>query len=107
MDSIKDLSTLTSLPYSSLTKVCKVLEDIICHAIIECARDFNSSVDIDIGIGILNIHHVDDTIEYHFTPSQTLEDKVIEAVVENKDFLVTSIEESLTNKIINSYKDLF
>lgn len=106
-NSIKDLSAVTSLSYPNILKVCGLLEDVICHSLLESRRELSPVLTVDIGIGELTIHCSEDSIEYHFEPSLSFEGKIVRTVVDNEDLLLHNIEESLTSKIVNSYKDLF
>ena len=106
-DAIKDLCTLSSLSISSVQRVCDKIEDIICHDIKEDFLDMENTSCIDIGIGTLNILRVEDSVSYKFVPSYSLENKIIRTLTTNEDILLSKVEKSLTDKIINNYKDLF
>ena len=106
MDAIKDLSQLTSLPYISIKKILSLLNDIMSHSFKEMLQDHETSVSVDIGIGTLTLFYVNDSIGYKFIPSYELETKLIKATNNKEDDLVLSIEKSLTDRLINSYKEL-
>jgi len=107
-NSIRDLSNVTSIPYSSLTKVSDVIENIICHSFIESLNNFEDKTVVELGFGKLHISLInEDEVRYYFYPSASLEKKLIDAFTDKKDPLVESLEDSLTTKIMNSYKDLF
>ena len=107
MDAIKDLSTLTSIPYSNILKVCETIENIICHDVKESMYESgaDSITEIDIGIGKLTIYYTESEIRYYFVPCNSLEQKLIN--INDNDTLVSKLEDSLTDKIISSYKNVF
>ena len=47
---------------------------------------------------------VDDEISYHFLPSLSFENKIVESINSDSDVLVKHIEESLQEKVMNRYK---
>ena len=106
-NSIKDLSTVTSLPYSIVVKVVEKLNDIISYDVYQSLKSFENICEIDIGIGILSIYVDEDIISYKFKPSYNLENKLIKAVTEDNVSLVSNLESSITEKIVSCYKDLF
>ena len=106
MDAIKDLSTVTSISYNNLLKLCSTLEDIICHDVKESQMDSEYITEVDIGIGKIFLF-VNDEIKYRFEPSSSLEAKLIKTISDKDDVMVQHVEESFKNKIINNYKDLF
>lgn len=104
---IKDLSSLTSLSATSLRKTFDKVEDIICHAIYEAYLDSEDIAEIDLGIGTLIVLCDSNNIKYKFQPSERLENAVVDSINNNKDVLISDIEESLKQRIINTYKELF
>jgi len=106
-DTIKDLSVLTGLSVVSIQRVLSKFEDIIVHNISECYNSNEDVCNLDIGIGNLNILISEDELMYRFTPSSRLEKNIVRTVSENKDVLLEKLESSLTEKIVNTYKDLF
>lgn len=104
---ITDLEKITALSSSSISSLFSKIEDIICHDVYENKLSYEEVCNIDIGIGYLQIYIDSENIKYRFSPSSSLEKKIINAVNNNNDILITNIEESLRSKIINNYKDLF
>lgn len=106
---IKDLSDTTSIPYTLLCKLTSNIEDIICHDVRESMQEFgaNSTTEVNIGIGKLFIYVTEDEITYHFIPLSSFENKLVDTITNNADPMIESLEESLKEKIINRYKDLF
>lgn len=106
-DVLKDLSILTAIPYSSLQKVLLKINDIICHDIKEAYYQGEELLELDIGIGKLTLSLINDVISYAFVPSAQLEKKIIDSFNSSDDALITQLEQSVKNKIINSYKELY
>lgn len=104
---IRDLSTITTIPYNTLQKLSNELSWIICDSVEESCMNKQEYASIDIGIGQLDIAVIDDSIQYRFIPSQKLEQSVIDTVEEKKNPLVSNIEETVVKRIMNAYKDLF
>ena len=107
MDLLKDLSVLTSIPVLNLQKLSTITEDLICHAVKESYYDQESVATVDLGIGKLLLFISEDELSYKFIPSSVLEGKIIKALNNKDDALVISVEDSLKEKIVNSYKNLF
>lgn len=105
-DLISDISLLTTLPDKTLRKLCDKSNECICHNVLESIQEGSSEVSIDISIGTIKIFIENDELHYRFIPSHRLEDMLIQAICTGKDPLVSHIEESLSAKILNTYKDL-
>lgn len=105
-DLVSDISLLTTLPDKTLRKLCDKGNECICHNVLEALQEDNNEINIDISIGTLKILIEDDELHYRFIPSNKLEEMLIQSISTGKDPLITHIEESLTSKILNTYKDL-
>ena len=103
---IKDISTLTTIPYATLTKLSDVLELCICHAVEESILKNGEVTSINVGIGTLNIKATEDEIKYKFIPSTKFEEHVKQTVITKESPLVTKVEERLKDKVMNVYKEL-
>lgn len=103
---INELSTLSTLPKSIIKSLFDNECDIIGHKVFETIINNENLCEVDIGIGTL-ILDISDNICYKFIPSQDLEDTLISVVNTNDDCLTKKIENVLSEKIINTYKDLF
>ena len=99
---IKDVSVLTTIPESSLTKIFDRVEDAIIHGILEN----NNIYQADIGIGSLEIQFKGDDTKFIFEPSNRFKDKLKHAYEDKEDALIKSAEQRLIYKIVNTYKDL-
>lgn len=104
---IEDLSEVTSIPLVLFNKLTSTSEDIVCHDVFESFYEHNSVTEINLGIGKLQIYINEDAITYCFVPSNSLEKKLVDVVTNQKDPIITHLEESLTEKILNRYKELF
>lgn len=106
-DSLHDLSTITTIPYQTLQKLFEKLSWVICDAVQDSLMNKEDFASIDIGIGTVDISVSNDTVEYRFVPSKSLESSVIQTVEDKSNPLVKNIESSLVKRIVNTYKDLF
>lgn len=107
IDIINDTATITTIPRNTLVQLEKRFEQCITSAIYSAAITSDDTVELDIGIGVLIICWSEEEIKYKFIPSNSLESSVTAAIVDKKCDLIESMEKSLTNKIINVYKELF
>ena len=96
----KDLSTLSSLTLTDISRLTTLCSDIICNNVNEDTDDITS---VDIGIGTLHIQRTTTSIKYKFVPSRDLEKSLVETT---KDPLICKLESSLTQLVVHSYKDL-
>lgn len=106
-DLIKDVATLTTIPEKSLVKLVDKSYWCISNEVIESLKQGDTVTEIDIGIGILYIKVIDDTIQYKFIPSAKLNDTVKDTVINKRNILEDTLEKTLVNKIVDTYKDLF
>lgn len=105
-DLIGDISILTTLPDKTLRRLCDKGIECICHNVLEKTQQNEIETNIDIDIGTIKILVDNDEIHYRFIPSNKLEDKLIETLTSGVDPLVKDIEDNLTSRILNAYKDL-
>ena len=106
-DLIKDVATLATIPEKSLVKLVDKSYWCISNEVIESLKQGDTVTEIDIGIGILYIKVIDDTIQYKFIPSAKLNDTVKDTVINKRNILEDTLEKTLVNKIVDTYKDLF
>lgn len=106
-DGLKDLSTITTIPYHTLQKLFEKFLWIICDSIEESCRSKQDYASIDIGIGTIDIAFDDDTVQYRFIPSRNLDDSIKDTIVNKNNPLVNNVEEALVKRIVNAYKDFF
>lgn len=105
MDLISELSTLSTIPEATLTKLLEKVFYIISDEIMEAKIQEQEIVDIDIGIGSLKILLNPETIKYKFIPNAKLEVQTKAALTKEKNTLDLALEKSLVSKLTNIYKD--
>lgn len=101
---IEDVSALTTIPTTTLNQLLDKVVYCICDGVEEARLKKENPVDMDLGIGILTIFVEDSNVQYRFTPNKKLESAVRAVITENKNPLVCTIEKTLTQKILNAYK---
>lgn len=104
---IKDISTITNIPVSLLTKINNTTNSIICDDMLKSLQSGQQICQIDIGIGTLAIAVIDENVKYKFIPSAVLDMKVKDTINNGESNLQISLEHSLADKLVRAYKDLF
>ena len=104
---IKDLSTTTCIPVSVLNRVSGISNLLVCDDVLKSLQSGEQICQIDIGLGTLAIAVIDDTIKYKFIPSKVLDMKLKDTINSGESQLKTSLEQSLADKLVKAYKDLF
>jgi len=107
MNLASDISTLTTIPVSAINRLFDKEEMCICHKVFENIQQNETITCADVGIGTLYIQHIDNEIKYKFIPSKSFEANLRDTIVENKDILTLEVEQTLKERITNTYKDLF
>ena len=105
-DLISDLSLITTIPNKTLQRLCDKGTECICHDVLETIQSEETSTDIDISVGTIKIIIEDDELHYRFIPSRRLEEMLVNSIGSGEDPLVACIENSLSSRILNTYKDL-
>ena len=103
----RDVSTLTNIPIKLIDKIKKCEEYSIVENITELNLENNNFIDLDIGIGTLSVMVEDDKVKYKFIPSNDLQQEVLSAIKYKKNILDLKLEQSLCDKIEQTYRDLF
>lgn len=103
IDILQDVEILTTIPKSALNKIQDRIGDAIIHAICECE---SSNLSVDIGIGIFDIDLSDGKANFIFKPSDELTEKCNQALNNKEDALISSIEQRVIYKVLNTYKNL-
>lgn len=101
----KDLSTLTTINESTLSKLTDKIEWCISDTVEKSIYQRDTEANIDMGFGHLIINFDNNQIRYKFIPSEHLEKVVIDTVVNETNGLVVTLEDSLIQKMTNVYKD--
>ena len=105
-DLLHDISTITTIPKEALAKLVQKAEWCICNIVDENRLANNLISQIDLGFGSLLIKDGDDDIEYKFIPSTQLEEGIRSTLVDKKNPLKLKLEETLVDKILNTYKTI-
>ena len=106
-DLINDLSILTTIPEYSLRDLVDKAVLSICHDVNENLMERDAYTQIDIGIGKITIGFEDDEIKYKFIPSLRLERAIKDVISTHEDPLQIELENSLMQRIKDTYKELF
>ena len=101
----EDLSNLTTIPTSALSKLSDKSVFCICNDVEESILKEENVADIDLGIGTLQILVDGNDLKYRFIPSKTLDINVKNTVINKKNPLTATVEESLVKRILNTYKN--
>ena len=107
MSLVADLSTITTIPLSTLEKLFSKQQLCILHKVSENEKRGEPITYVDIGPGTLYIKHENNELRYKFIPSKNFEKDLKEVVLSGQSPLITKVEEALKDKITNTYKDLF
>ena len=109
MDAVlkKDLSTLTTISESTLSKLNTKIVWCITDAVCKSVYNRDESATIDLGYGKLTIKFDNNQVRYRFIPSKELEEAISSAIVNERNPLVDALESSLVDKITNVYKSFF
>ena len=102
----KDISILTTIPEFTLDKLVNLTIKCISHNIVESIRCKKDVSEIDIGIGTLLVTYLDDDLKFKFIPSSALQSSIHKTYEKGDSELVISVEDILSDKITNTYKNL-
>lgn len=103
---LNDLSNLTTISEKTLSKLSEKGMYCICDCIQEALLNGDNTVQIDIGLGLIQIKIEDKTVLYRFIPSNTLEQKINETIDTGHNPLQLIVEQALIDRMTNTYKDL-
>lgn len=101
-----DLSALTGISVLSLEKLSERISLIINHAIYEGMQERNNLIEINAEIGTLYIKLESNEVKYKFVPSLHFEESVKNTLKNKTDPLIGKLEDSLKNRIEQTYKEL-
>ena len=103
---VDDVSVLTNIPEAILEKLVRAEGMSIGHAVYEAQINKKSICEIDIGIGTLFINIEPDALRYRFVPSAAVEKAVRDAALGKSSPLKKELDNNLSEKLKNSYRDL-
>lgn len=101
---VDDISTLTTIPTTVLQQLVNKAIFCICNDVEENKLKNENLTEIDIGLGTLVISVEDNSIQYKLIPCKKLEAAIKNTIINGKNPLVDTIEKTLTQKILNAYK---
>jgi hypothetical protein len=105
-DIVKDVSVLSTVPDKTLDKLIEKGVYCISDALLEDIDTDKDVTELNIGIGTLYIKHTADTIAYKFMPSDEFAN-VVKSTVKNKQNLLSNVlDETLSKKFLEVYKDI-
>lgn len=103
---VEDVSKLTTIPVKSLNS----LMDKFIYCIVDAVKESNLSneeiTEIDLGVGVLYIKHTNKELKYKFVPSNKLNKCMSDMLNSGLNSLENTLELSLVDRIVNTYKDL-
>ena len=102
---LKDISTVTTVPLSTLTHLSDVACKCISHAVVECIKSNQNICTVDIGIGTLSMTVDKDDLQFKFVPSMQLQKTIFNAVNTKESELVEAIEDVIKQKVVSAYKN--
>ena len=100
-----DLSATTSIPISSIQKLLDRYQDILCYYLQSQLNTSNEYYELDIYIGTLLLKVVDNNLIYKFIPSTRFEKELVETLTTKESPLVTKLEQAVTDRIMDAYKE--
>lgn len=103
---VNDISTLTTIPEKTLSKLSKKASYCICEAVSESVLSNEAITEAFIGIGTLYIKNSDGVIKYHFEPSDALHKAITQTVLSKTNPLEAMLNDALSKKFTEIYKDL-
>ena len=103
---LKDISILSTIPEKYLKRLSSLAVYTINDAVNDAIINNNYCEDVDIGIGVITIWFKDNELKFKFKPSSELEKSLIDTIINKQNILENVLEESLVDKITNTYKDL-
>ena len=102
----KELSALTQIPVLTLQNLNALSANIISHIVAENKEKGLNAIDIDIGYGILKISFIEDAVSYKFIPGNKLQQSVQYACANGASGLENAVENSLAQRIKETYREL-
>ena len=102
----KDISTITTIPKTSLDSLIDSAIICICHDALEDSLNDIDVCEIDIGLGNLYLKLDNDDIKFKFVPNLKFENILKESLNNKTSPLISKAELVLKAKVMKTYKDL-
>jgi hypothetical protein len=103
IDVVDNLSSVTNIPRVTIESLKNKETLCVAHAVATMSND--DVLVADIGIGNLCIGMTDCGVRYKFIPNKMMEEKITSAF-DGFDPLSKALEDSLSSKIISTYKNI-
>lgn len=105
-NAVEDVSKLTQVSDKVLNKIVDLLRTTIAETFSESEEIGDDTTSVDIGIGELTILHKNDELRFRFNPSAKLQEDIKKILSGDRDIFVEKVENSLSQKISDLYKEL-
>lgn len=106
-DILQDLSDITTVPKAQLQTLFDKIILFCCHDVVEQLKEGNTKTELDLYFGKLYVLVEDETVKYKFIPSKKFERQMSESAITLNSPLTKTIETLLSERLTNTYKDLF
>lgn len=103
----EELTELTCVAERNYDRIFDLIKSIISHEIAESLINKDDYATIDLGFGTLYVKNVDNEPKYKFIPYDDLDNIVRKTYRTGKSRLVNKVDETISSRIMNTYKDLF
>lgn len=103
----KDLAELICVDKHVIDKLAQNVNYCICNYVEKAMLDNESVCKIDIGIGELTLVIENDSMTWHFTPSQELENEVVTTLETQQNPLTLLVTKKLINQLDLFYDRMF
>lgn len=105
-NALTGVSTLTSVNEKTLNKLVDVLIYCITDAVSDSVIENEKLTVVDIGIGQIKVLQDEDKVKFAFVPCAKLRESIIKSIFNRENVLEEVVENTLKNKLINTYKEL-
>lgn len=102
----EDVSKLTTISEATLNQLDQRKVWCIAEAVTETALSEKSSIDLNIGIGVLSLLVEDNQVKYKFKPSTNLDEAIKGCLIHKQNALSINLDKALVDKLTNIYKNL-
>lgn len=102
---IEDLSDLTTIPTSALTKLSDRTVLCMCNCVEESVLAEKPLTEMDLGIGTMQVLVDGNEIKYRFIPSKALDSAMKSTVIDKTNPLTATVEATLVRRVLNTYKN--
>lgn len=102
---LENVSKLTTISERKLLNLLEKANLCLGHELFTGSQVGEQIFEIDVGVGELQVINNNTEIIYNFVPSGTFE-KVILDAIDGKDILANYLEDSLSKKLLDTYKDV-